>query len=83
MSYPIGQLAGLSGLPVKTIRFRSDIGGFPNAAALGAATAYRGRLEPVRALCEIGVDLATVRSLPSDAGSRWPRSTAPPGRRIS
>ncbi|MFI6513563.1 MerR family transcriptional regulator [Streptosporangium sp. NPDC050855] len=68
MSYTIGQLARLSGLPVKTIRFYSDIGVLPERGRTrGGYRLYgdedRGRLELVRTLREIGVDLATIRSL--------------------
>ncbi|MGJ6968958.1 MerR family transcriptional regulator [Streptosporangium sp. G11] len=68
MSYTIGQLAKLSGLPVKTIRFYSDIGVLPERGRTrGNYRLYgdedRRRLELVRTLREIGVDLATIKSL--------------------
>ncbi|GAA3000182.1 MerR family transcriptional regulator [Streptosporangium longisporum] len=68
MSYTIGQLARLSGLPVKTIRFYSDIGVLPERGRTRSGYRLygdedRGRLELVRTLREIGVDLATIRSL--------------------
>ncbi|WP_344749613.1 MerR family transcriptional regulator, partial [Streptosporangium vulgare] len=69
MNYTIGQLARLSGLPVKTIRsLLRHRGCSPSAAAPGGGYRLygdedRGRLELVRTLREIGVDLATIRSL--------------------
>ncbi|MFI6458283.1 MerR family transcriptional regulator [Streptosporangium amethystogenes] len=68
MNYTIGQLARLSGLPVKTIRFYSDIGVLPERGRTRSGYRLyddrdRGRLELVRALREIGVDLATIGSL--------------------
>ncbi|GAA2875823.1 MerR family transcriptional regulator [Streptosporangium fragile] len=68
MSYTIGQLAKLSGLTVKTIRFYSDTGVLPERGRTrGGYRLYededRVRLELVRTLREIGVDLATIRSL--------------------
>ncbi|MFC7646342.1 MerR family transcriptional regulator [Streptosporangium lutulentum] len=68
MNYTIGRLAKLSGLPVKTIRFYSDIGVLPERGRTAAGYRVYGdedrvRLELVRALREIGVDLATIRSL--------------------
>ncbi|WP_214322606.1 MerR family transcriptional regulator [Nonomuraea sediminis] len=68
MSYTIGRLAKLTGLPVKTIRFYSDAGVLPERER--TASGYRlygdedrARLELIRTLREIGVDLATIRSL--------------------
>jgi DNA-binding transcriptional MerR regulator len=63
--YRIGELARLSGLTVKTIRFYSDRGLVPPAARTGAG--YRvyderalARLELIRALRELGASLADV-----------------------
>jgi DNA-binding transcriptional MerR regulator len=62
----IGDLARLTGLPVKTIRYYSDIGLVPEVGR--TASAYRryddaglARLELVRTLRELGLDLATIR----------------------
>jgi DNA-binding transcriptional MerR regulator len=63
--YRIGELARLSGLSVKTIRFYSDRGLVPPARRTGAG--YRvyderalARLELIRALRELGASLADV-----------------------
>jgi DNA-binding transcriptional MerR regulator len=63
--YRIGELARLSGLSVKTIRFYSDRGLVPPAGRTEAG--YRvyderalARLELVRALRELGASLADV-----------------------
>ncbi|MDF5753019.1 MerR family transcriptional regulator [Spongiactinospora sp. TRM90649] len=66
--YTIGQLAKLSGLPVKTIRFYSDSGVLPEHERTAAGYRLyreedRARLEVIRTLREIGVDLATIRGL--------------------
>ncbi|MFI6299764.1 MerR family transcriptional regulator [Nonomuraea sp. NPDC050790] len=68
MSYTIGRLAKLTGMSVKTIRFYSDSGVLPERER--TASGYRiygdedrARLELIRTLREIGVDLATIRSL--------------------
>ncbi|GGO81076.1 MerR family transcriptional regulator [Nonomuraea cavernae] len=68
MSYTIGRLAKLTGLPVKTIRFYSDAGVLPERERTPAGYRIygdedRARLELIRTLREIGVDLATIRSL--------------------
>ncbi|MEU7001550.1 MerR family transcriptional regulator [Nonomuraea sp. NPDC046570] len=68
MDYSIGRLAKLTGLPVKTIRFYSDAGVLPEPARTAAGyrvygDEHRVHLELVRTLREIGVDLATIRSL--------------------
>jgi DNA-binding transcriptional MerR regulator len=64
-SVNIGELARLSGLPVKTIRYYSDIGLVPESGRTGSG--YRRydqaclvRLEFVRTLRELGLDLSTV-----------------------
>lgn len=66
--YTIGQLSRMSGLPVKTIRFYSDAGVLPERDRTAAGYRVYGeddlaRLELVRALREIGVNLATIRTL--------------------
>jgi DNA-binding transcriptional MerR regulator len=66
--YTIGQLAKLSGLTVKTIRFYSDAGVLPERARTAAGYRIygeedRARLELVCTLRELGVGLATIRSL--------------------
>ncbi|MFI9553043.1 MerR family transcriptional regulator [Nonomuraea endophytica] len=68
MTYTIGRLAKLTGMTVKTIRFYSDSGVLPERER--TASGYRiygdedrARLELIRTLREIGVDLATIRSL--------------------
>lgn len=64
--YTIGQLAERTCLAVKTIRFYSDSGLVPPAARSQAgyrlydATAY-ARLDLVRTLRDLGLDLATIR----------------------
>ncbi|WP_188187423.1 MerR family transcriptional regulator [Nonomuraea sp. SYSU D8015] len=68
MHYSIGQLAALTGLPVKTIRFYSDEGVLPAPDRTPAGyrrytEQHRAHLELVRTLREIGLDLATIRSL--------------------
>jgi DNA-binding transcriptional MerR regulator len=68
--YSIGRLAKLTGLPVKTIRFYSDAGVLPERARTPAGYRLyddedRVRLELIRTLRDIGVDLTTIRSLGS------------------
>jgi DNA-binding transcriptional MerR regulator len=63
--YRIGELARLSGLSVKTIRFYSDCGLVPPAGRTGAGYRFYderalARLELVRALRELGASLADV-----------------------
>src|SRR5438034_4612980 len=62
----IGELARRSGLSVKTIRFYSDVGLVPETER--APSGYRRydaqsllRLEFVRTLRDLGLDLATIR----------------------
>jgi DNA-binding transcriptional MerR regulator len=62
----IGELARLTGLPVKTIRYYSDVGLVPEADR--TMSNYRRydhaslvRLEYVRTLRELGLDIATIR----------------------
>lgn len=67
-TYTIGELARRTGLPVRTIRFYSDAGVVPPTRRTEAG--YRlydadaaARLDLVRTLRDLGVDLATVRRL--------------------
>lgn len=67
-TYTIGELARRTGLPVRTIRFYSDAGVVPPTRRTHAG--YRlydadaaARLDLVRTLRDLGVDLATVRRL--------------------
>ncbi len=62
----IGELASRTGLPVRTIRFYSDSGVVPPAGRTDAGYRLYGpdalaRLGLVRALRDLGVDLATIR----------------------
>jgi DNA-binding transcriptional MerR regulator len=66
--YSIGELARLTGLPVRTIRFYSDTGLVPEAGRTPAG--YRTydreaveRLGFVRTLRDLGIDLATIRNV--------------------
>ncbi|HEV7467690.1 MAG TPA: MerR family transcriptional regulator [Candidatus Dormibacteraeota bacterium] len=66
MDISIGQMARLTGLPVKTVRYYSDIGLAPEADR--SAAGYRrydqaglARVELVRTLRDLGFDLATIR----------------------
>jgi DNA-binding transcriptional MerR regulator len=66
MDFSIGELAQLTGLPVKTIRYYSDIGLVPEARRTDAGyrrydAAGLARLELVRTLRDLGVDLASIR----------------------
>jgi DNA-binding transcriptional MerR regulator len=68
MNIPIGELARLTGVPVKTIRYYSDIGLVPEAERTPAG--YRrydetclARLELVRALRDLGFDLASIQTV--------------------
>ena len=65
MDMSIGELAALTGVPVKTIRYYSDLGLVPEAGR--TASGYRrydaaslARLELVRALRDLGLDLETT-----------------------
>jgi DNA-binding transcriptional MerR regulator len=65
-SLSIGELARRSGLPVKTIRYYSDVGVLPPAARTRSGYRRYGaadlaRLDLVRTLRELGVALATIR----------------------
>ena len=64
--YSIGQLAALTGLPVKTIRFYSDEGILPPAGrSENGHRRYTGaelaRLQLARSLRELDVDLPSIR----------------------
>jgi DNA-binding transcriptional MerR regulator len=64
----IGDLASLSGVPIKTIRHYSDIGVLPPTATTGSgfrlySDADRARLELIRVLREVGFSLDTIRRL--------------------
>ena len=66
--YRIGELARLSGVATKTIRFYSDSGILPPTATTAAgyrlySEADRGRLETIRALRELGFPLPTITAL--------------------
>jgi DNA-binding transcriptional MerR regulator len=66
MDFSIGELAQLTGLPIKTIRYYSDIGLVPEARRTDAGyrrydAAGLARLELVRTLRDLGVDLASIR----------------------
>lgn len=72
--YRIGELARLTGVSARTIRFYSDSGVLPPAkvAASGYrlyAEADRGRLDLIRALRDLGVDLPTIAGLIHERGS--------------
>src|SRR4051812_25580010 len=65
MDFSIGEVARLTGLPVKTIRYYSDLGLVPESRRTD--TGYRrydaeqvARFELVRALRELGLDLDTI-----------------------
>jgi DNA-binding transcriptional MerR regulator len=69
--YKIGELARLSGVSAKTIRFYSDIGALPPAQVTEAGyrlydDADRSRLATIRALREISLDLPTIIALLRD-----------------
>ncbi|HTJ45717.1 MAG TPA: MerR family transcriptional regulator [Kofleriaceae bacterium] len=64
----IGVLARLTGVPVKTIRFYSDIGLLPPAARTSTryrlyGGAHRVRLEQIRTLRELGFGLGAIAGL--------------------
>lgn len=72
--FRIGELARLSGVAAKTIRFYSDSGILPPTATTAAgyrlySEADRGRLEAIRALRELGFPLPTIATL-LDQGER-------------
>ncbi|HEX6491898.1 MAG TPA: MerR family transcriptional regulator [Candidatus Dormibacteraeota bacterium] len=66
MDISIGELARLTGLPVKTVRYWSDIGLTPEAdRSEGGYRRYDeaglARVELVRTLRDLGLDIATIR----------------------
>ena len=66
--YRIGELADLSGVPVKTIRYYSDIGVLPPSALLSSGHRLytdtdRARLELIRTLRGVGFGLPTITEL--------------------
>ncbi|MER6581927.1 MerR family transcriptional regulator, partial [Nonomuraea sp. NPDC001023] len=66
--YTIGDLARRTGLPVRTIRFYSDRGIVPPVERSPAGyrlydAAAAARLDLVRTLRDLGVDLVTVRKV--------------------
>lgn len=68
MDLSIGELSRASGVPVKTVRYYSDLGLVPEAGRSPGGyrrydSAGLARLELVRALRELGIDLATVRAI--------------------
>lgn len=72
--YKIGELAALSGVPAKTIRFYSDIGALPptrvsNSGYRLYSDTDRGRLELIRTLRDIDIALPTIIDLLHDRGS--------------
>jgi DNA-binding transcriptional MerR regulator len=65
-TWSIGELSRRSGLPVKTIRYYSDVGVLPPVGRTPSGYRRYGpddlaRLDLVRTLRELGVDLASVR----------------------
>jgi DNA-binding transcriptional MerR regulator len=72
-AYSIGQLARLSGVPVKTIRFYSDEGLLPPSDRTDAGhrrydEAGLARLQLIRSLRGLGVDLPTISAALSGYG---------------
>jgi DNA-binding transcriptional MerR regulator len=72
-SYAIGHLSRLSGVPVKTIRFYSDEGLLPPSGRTHAGhrrydETDLARLQLIRSLRELGVDLTTISAALSDHG---------------
>jgi DNA-binding transcriptional MerR regulator len=66
-TYSIGRLARLSGVPIKTIRYYADEGLLPPSGRTPAGhrrfdEADLARLQLIRSLRELGVDLLTIRS---------------------
>ncbi|GEM44459.1 MerR family transcriptional regulator [Deinococcus cellulosilyticus] len=66
--YKIGELAQLSGVPVKTVRYYSDLGVLPPSGV--SETGHRwytdgdhARLEAIRSLRDVGVGLETIQKL--------------------
>jgi DNA-binding transcriptional MerR regulator len=68
MEFSIGEVSRLTGVPVKTIRYYSDIGLVPESLRTGSGyrrydAAGLGRLELVRTLRDLGIDLAGIRTI--------------------
>ena len=66
--YKIGELANLSGVPIKTIRFYSDSGVLPPTSTTETNHRLytdddRAQLETIRSLREVGLDLETIKQL--------------------
>lgn len=66
--HPIGAVAKLTGVPIKTIRYYADIGLLPPAATTDARYRLYGaaeiwRLELIRTLRNVGFSLEEIRSL--------------------
>src|SRR5690348_15080794 len=72
--YSIGRLAELSGLPIKTIRFYSDEGLIPAPARTDAGhrrydEADLARLQLIRSLRDLGLDLPSIRGVLDGRGA--------------
>jgi DNA-binding transcriptional MerR regulator len=72
--YSIGRLAELSGLPVKTIRFYSDEGLIPGPERTEAGHRRYGdadvaRLQLIRSLRDLGLDLPSIRGVLEGRGA--------------
>jgi DNA-binding transcriptional MerR regulator len=68
MEFAIGEVSRLTGVPVKTIRYYSDIGLVPESRRTGSGyrrydAAGLARLELVRTLRDLGIDLAGIRTI--------------------
>lgn len=66
--YKIGELAEMSGVPVKTIRYYADIGALPPTTVLDSSYRLfsdddRARLELIRSLRDLDIDLRTIIEL--------------------
>jgi DNA-binding transcriptional MerR regulator len=71
--YSIGRLAELSGLPIKTIRFYSDEGLIPAPVRTDAGhrrydEADLARLQLIRSLRDLGLDLPSIRGVLDERG---------------
>src|SRR6476660_8968262 len=67
-AYAIGRLAELSGLPIKTIRFYADEGLLPSSGRTEAGhrrfnETDLARLQLIRSLRDLGLDLATIGAI--------------------
>ena len=68
MELSIGQLAKLTGVPIRTVRFYSDIGLVPESGRTDSGyrrydAASLARLELVITLRELGLDIPTARRI--------------------